>query len=93
MTRERRALLKHLREKARTVTKQTGVQHNIHHRRPTSLSGTDDDRNISIVPMRVHDAYHLLFSNLSPQMIAEVLTELWIDPDWEIVARKKFTVS
>lgn len=93
MNYERRRTLKELRKKARLVTQQTGVQHNVHHRKPTSRSGTDDESNISIVPAKVHDAYHLIFSNLSPEAIAQVLSERWIDPDYELVARRKFNVT
>lgn len=62
-----------------------------HHRRPKSLGGGASIRNISIVPPRYHRAWHLLFSNDSPQEIARKITEIWIDPDYYIVAvpRKK----
>lgn len=93
MNRERRLRLKGLREKARKITRDTGVQHDLHHRRPTSRGGEDVEENISIVPVKCHVAFHGLFSNLSPEAIAQILTERWIDPDWEIVARKKFKIT
>lgn len=85
--------LKELRRKAKLITKQTGVQHNVHHRRPISRSGTDDESNISIVPTKVHDAFHVIFQNHSPEGIAKILSERWIDPEWELIARKKFKIT
>lgn len=81
--------IKVLRAKAKLVTIQTGVQHNVHHRRPTSRGGNDDETNISIVPVKVHDAFHLIFQNHSPEVIAQILSERWIDPNWEMIARLK----
>lgn len=93
MKRERRAKLRALRAQAKQITRDTGVEHDLHHRKPVSRNGSDDDRNISIVPMKCHVAYHGIFSNLSPEAIAQVLTERWIDPDWEIIARRKFNIT
>lgn len=89
----RRRNLKEIRDRAKLVTQQTGVQHNVHHRRPICLSGTDAENNLSIVPMRQHDAFHLIFTDTSPEAIARVLSKVWIDPDYELVARKKFIVT
>lgn len=62
-----------------------------HHRRPKSLGGGASERNISSVPAKYHRAWHLLFSNDSPQEIARKITEIWIDPDYYVIAipRKK----
>ena len=89
----RRRNLKQIRERAKLVTQQTGIQHNVHHRKPICLSGMDVDENLSIVPLREHDAFHLIFSNTSPEVIARVLSEKWIDPDYELVARKRYKVT
>lgn len=93
MKRERRIKLKELREKAREITRATGVQHDIHHRKPQSRGGSDDSDNISIVGKKAHECFHYLFTNLSPEAIAKVLSERWIDPGWEVVARKKFKIT
>lgn len=93
MKRERRAKLRALRAKAKQITRDTGVEHDLHHRKPQSRGGSDDESNISIVPVRAHVAFHGLFSNLSPEAIAQVLSERWIDPDYELIARKKFQVT
>ena len=60
-----------------------------HHRKPRSLGGTNDARNISIVDQTKHRAYHTLFQNMTPHEIARLLTEVWVDPDYTIIAVKK----
>ncbi len=93
MKRERREKLRALRAQAKQITRDTGVAHDLHHRKPTSRNGTDDESNISIVPVKCHVAFHGIFSNLSPEAIAQVLSERWIDPDYELIARKKFKIT
>lgn len=90
---KRKRDLSYIRQKAREVTKATGVAHNVHHKRCVSRGGDDDESNLSIVPVKQHDNYHGLFSNLSPEAIAQVLTERWIPNDWELIARKKFKIT
>jgi hypothetical protein len=60
-----------------------------HHRKPRSLGGTNSKANISIVPRNKHEAWHLLFSNLTPEQIAEVMNYFWVDPDYFMVAIPK----
>lgn len=60
-----------------------------HHKRPRSRKGTSVPENISYVPRKLHDAYHLLFSNNSPQRIAEILNEHWIDSEVKLVVVPK----
>lgn len=65
-----------------------------HHRRPQSLflpgeTGKDDPKNISIVPVELHRAYHRLFRNFEPKQVAEILTRDWIDSDWVLIAQKR----
>lgn len=62
-----------------------------HHRLPRSRGGTNHDRNISMVERRHHQAWHLLFSNMEADEVADAITDLWIDPDFYLVAipRKK----
>jgi len=93
MKRERRATLRALRAQAKAITRATGVQHDIHHRKCVSRGGTDSECNISIVPVKFHVAYHLIANNLSPEALAKVLTERWIDPEYEMIARKKVHVT
>ena len=57
-----------------------------HHRKPKSCGGTNNPRNISKVRRKFHEAYHLLFSNDEPMEVAKKLSEVWIDPDFIMVA-------
>ena len=60
-----------------------------HHRRPRSKGGSNDERNISIVEQNQHRAYHCLFQNMLPEEVAKVLTKVWVDPDYIILAIRK----
>lgn len=42
-----------------------------HHRLPVSRGGTDDKRNISMVPDDEHQAFHCIFGNKTADEIAE----------------------
>jgi hypothetical protein len=63
--------------------------HTKHHRRCRSNGGKTTERNISMVPEHKHRAYHLLFANMDAHEIANLLTRVYIDPDWEMIARRK----
>ena len=56
-----------------------------HHRRPRSQGGRHEGDNISFVPNKLHEAYHLLFANNSVKRISEILNEHWIDPETALV--------
>lgn len=62
-----------------------------HHRRPESLGGKFTPENISRVPAGKHRAWHTLFKSHTPQVIADIINKIWLDPDWEfvVVPRKK----
>jgi len=60
-----------------------------HHRCPRSLEGRSNPENISIVPIKEHQAWHLLFKNRPPEVIAGIINKRWIDPEWEMVVRKR----
>lgn len=52
-----------------------------HHRKPRSHGGKHEGENISFVPEKLHNAWHLLFANNSVSRIAEIINDHWIDPD------------
>lgn len=52
-----------------------------HHRKCRSHGGTNEPRNISIVRENLHRAYHLIFQNRTAEEVADVLNDIWIDPD------------
>ena len=60
-----------------------------HHRKPTSIGGTDDPHNISFVPYNQHNAWHLLFSNMTAQTICAIINEKWLNPEYEFVCRRR----
>ncbi len=53
---------------------------NQHHRRPRSKGGGSEPRNISIVKGKQHEAWHMLFSNYDPDVICQIINEVWLDP-------------
>ena len=59
-----------------------------HHRKPTSLLGKTEQRNISVVPKNKHEAWHLLFSNNSPEEIASIINRVWLDPDYHFTCNR-----
>lgn len=60
-----------------------------HHRLPRSVGGKHEGENISFVPEKLHNAYHLLWANNSATKIAENLNTHWIDPSYVMVAVPK----
>jgi len=46
---------------------------NRHHIIPSSIGGTDESWNIAIVDTKLHDLYHQLFDNKSPDEIVDFL--------------------
>lgn len=61
----------------------------IHHRKCVSNGGTDRIRNLSLVKSKQHEAYHLLFANGTPHDVAQILNDIWIDPDYELIVKKR----
>ena len=64
-------------------------RYNKHHRKPKSRGGGNSQRNISIVPIVQHQAWHTLFANQSAEEIAEAINRHWLDPDYKMVAVRK----
>jgi len=60
-----------------------------HHKRPRSLGGTSERRNISELPKSRHYAWHVLFSNFTPERIAQEINRRYLDPDYEMIVRYK----
>jgi hypothetical protein len=56
-----------------------------HHRKPTSIGGTNEKRNISFVPQKQHEAWHTLFENKTPLQIVTKINKDYIDPDYTLV--------
>jgi hypothetical protein len=60
-----------------------------HHRKPTSIGGTSEPRNVIRLPAKKHEAWHLLFQNRTAQEIADLINRFYLDPDYELIARKR----
>ena len=77
--------------------KYRGLRHekdsqSLHHRKPVSLGGTNDERNLSELSTSRHRAWHTCFQNWTPERIAQEISRRYIDPDYKMVAVKKETV-
>lgn len=62
---------------------------NVHHRRCRSNGGSSNPRNLSVVNIKQHESWHCLFVNYLPEKIAQIINEIWLDPDYEFVCQKK----
>ncbi len=62
-----------------------------HHRLPRSKGGNGTADNISVVPIHEHRAWHRLFGNKTPQEIARIISDVWIESKFYmiIVSRKR----
>lgn len=61
-----------------------------HHRIPQSHHNSSNESwNISLVPLKKHQAYHTLFSNDNVYKIAEKLNRIWINPYFKFVVEKR----
>ena len=62
---------------------------NMHHRRPKSLGGGNTGENLSRVLVKQHRAWHTLFRNYEVQAIASIINDVWLDPQYELVVRRR----
>lgn len=60
-----------------------------HHRLPRSRGGDNSKRNIVMVPQKLHRAWHTLVGNMTAPEVAELLSNVWIDPDYILIAMKR----
>lgn len=60
-----------------------------HHRKPRSLNGGDEPRNISMVSEKEHQAWHCIAVNYTPEKIAQIISDVWLDPDWKMIAVRR----
>jgi hypothetical protein len=61
----------------------------LHHRKPKSLGGRKEPRNITVLTLEQHRAWHRLFQNMPPERIADEINEKFIDPDFELIVRRR----
>ena len=60
-----------------------------HHRRPKSKNGGNHSENISFVTPHAHRAWHLIAGTETPHRIAEIISDVWLDPAYKLVAVKR----
>jgi len=60
-----------------------------HHRKPRCAGGKNETPNISYVRHVDHVSFHRLFGPGLPHVIAEIINAIWIDPEYELVVRKR----
>jgi len=60
-----------------------------HHRCPKSLGGGDEPKNISMVSEKAHQSWHYLAVNYTPEQIAKIITDVWLDPAWKMIAVRR----
>ena len=61
----------------------------VHHRKPRSIGGSNYPRNKSMLPLKLHRAWHDLFKNMRPEEIAALINLRYLDPDYEFVVKMK----
>lgn len=76
---------------ARAKKSRTNPEYNWHHRKAKILGGSGKISSGNMVEVRVdhHRAFHMLFQTVTVPEIAKILNETWIDPSWELIARRK----
>ncbi len=60
------------------------MENSRHHRKPRSIGGSNEPPNTVKVPHHKHEAWHILFKNMTAQQIFEEINNIWIDPDYKI---------
>lgn len=60
-----------------------------HHRRCRANNGKTTKRNCILIKDNLHRAYHTIFGSMTPPEVAKLLTEVYIDPDYRMVAELK----
>ncbi len=60
-----------------------------HHRKPRSIGGKSEPRNVVRIPERKHAAWHVLFANRTAEEIAHLISETYLDPDFMFIAIRK----
>ena len=63
--------------------------YNLHHRKPSSIGGSNHPGNTIIVNRYHHEAWHQLFQNKTAQEIADTINGVWLDPMYVFVVRRR----
>lgn len=60
-----------------------------HHRKLKCHGGGDEPDNISILPDKIHTAWHVVMGSRTPEQIAQIINKWFIPKDWELIAKKR----
>jgi len=60
-----------------------------HHRKCRSNGGRTTDRNVIRVRDNLHRSWHTVFGNMLPHEIARYISNVWLDPDFELICVRK----
>ncbi len=60
-----------------------------HHRKPRSIGGGKEKENISILPRKHHEAWHLLFQNWTAEQIAKEINAHYLDPEFKFILKRR----
>lgn len=62
-----------------------------HHRKPRSHGGTvhHPHNNIVLLSEVTHRAWHAIAGNKTPEQIAQLITEVFLDPEWHLIAKRR----
>jgi len=63
-----------------------------HHRKPQSKGGGNEKRNIAIIRRCEHQSWHNLFGTKNPDEIAEIINGRFIDPDYMLVCKRRWSI-
>lgn len=77
------------RREIRKLRRRDKISYARHHRLPRSRGGSNDESNISIVPRHLHQAWHTLFANHSPEVICAIINERWIPHNVEFLCQTR----
>jgi hypothetical protein len=90
MSRKQRKLRRKLRKSSRCLSEESSkFRLSDHHRKPKSVGGKTTARNISRIPINRHQSWHTLFDNKHPDEIAEIINDIYLDPDYEFVCIRR----
>ena len=80
----------HYEDKQKETRRERKRHTTTHHKKPRSLGGTSEPRNLSELIQSHHEAWHTLFQNWTPEQIAFAINTYYLDPDYEFkVVRKQ----
>lgn len=69
------------------MTREEGNKPTRHHRKPKSIGGCNEPENISVIRLKKHVAWHILFGDMCAKQIAEEINKYYLDPSFKFVAR------